>query len=538
MEVHTRIRQDRPGALPNKGKGSIVTQPIAFPEKTQSYSLQSPPSHVEIANYDHTLVDAGVLHIGYGSFIKALLAFILNLCLGTGGDTQWGLRVASIRSNNTIKRLRQADHRVVLVERENNDYKAHLLRSIVDSISGRDEPLRLLSAVASSVTKVITFTVTNKGYYLNADGKLDAAHPDIVHDLSWKIGDAGAPKTILWYLRHGLVLRTAPVTMLSLDNLPENSRILRSALLQFIQLTADEESTSLLAWIEEFCDFRCSVVDRITPEPTDRIRSAIASWLGFDPIDFVATEPIWQLVIESGRFETPDWERVGVKVVDNIAHHGMEKFWVVNVGHQLLVAMGQRLGATYVHEAVAFGEVKAMLNLFYKEMATALGAHVSESYGPQTVRRFENSCLEDTLRRVGARTTSKMSERVLKAVELGLEKTGELFLTPTFTFACYLFNLSNLNDQAEPFTQDDPQQPLLAEFHEHLMAWLRDEYWQHHDLGSLLTWMSELIGDPLLAKLSINESFVSELEWSLRNIDALGTTGAITALLARIESGT
>lgn len=513
-----------------------MTKPSATPTKAP-FSLQTPPAHVETSQYDTSLTGAGVLHIGFGNFAKALLAFILHILLGTGGDTSWGLRVASIRSSKTIDRLRAAGHRFLLVERENADHKASVVQSIVDSISGRDEPGRLLAAVASSVTKVITFTVTNKGYYLNTDGKLDTGHPDIVHDMHWKLGDAGAPKTILWYLRHGLVLRTAPMTLISLDNLPENSRILRSALLQFIELTHDDVSTNLPGWIEQNCDFLCSVVDRITPEPTERVRSHINRWLGFDPIDFVATEPNWQLVVERGRFATPDWEQVGVKVVDDIVRHGQDKFWIVNVGHQLLVAMGQRIGAAYVHEAVAVREVRAMLELFYEEMATVLGAHVSESYGPTTIRRFLNSCLEDTLRRVGARTTSKISERVLKAVQVGLEQTADrrLFLTPTFAFACYLFNLSNVDERGTPFTQDDPQQPLLQEFHEHLMAWVRDEFWQHHDLAGLLGWMSEIVGEPLFATLSTEQRFVDELSWALKKIDELGTTGAITALLQRVE---
>jgi len=515
-----------------------VTQQTAKTEHTPSFSLQSPPAHVEVSNYNPALVEAGILHIGYGGFLKALLAFILDLCLRTGGSTRWGLCVASTRTNQMIERLRHAGHSFVLVERENDARKAWLVRSIVDSISGRDEPGRLLVAIASSVTKVITFTITNKGYYLTADGKLDSSHPDIAHDLSWKMGDAGAPKTVLWYLRHGLVLRTTPVTMISLDNLPENSRILRSALLQFIELTPDHESAGLVEWIKENSDFRCSVVDRITPEPTEKIRAFISEWLGFDPIDFIATEPTWQLVVEDGRFEIPDWERVGVKVVDDIVRHGQDKFWVVNVAHQLTVAMGQRLGAAYVHEAVAVREVRSMLELFYKEMSTVLGAHVSETYGPTTIQRLLNSCLEDTLWRVGARTTSKIAERVLKAVALGLEQTTDrrLFLTPTFAFACYLFNLSNVDEHGVPFAQDDPQQALLQEFHEHLLAWVRDEFWQHHDLASLLGWMSELVGEPLFATLSMEQAFVDELAWALKKIDELGTIGAITALLQRVEA--
>ncbi|MGT0009870.1 hypothetical protein ACVNNF_30620, partial [Pseudomonas aeruginosa] len=151
-----------------------------------------------------------------------------------------GITVASLRSPGTITGLRKQDNLYVLVEREEDTRKAAVLAPIVGSIFAPDAPASLAKLISDKSTKIVTMTITNKGYYLaDAKGNLDLSHHDIVGDLELEISEVEGenkktPRTVYWYLLNGLIQRLAsnePLTIISLDNVPENSKSLKSGLL-------------------------------------------------------------------------------------------------------------------------------------------------------------------------------------------------------------------------------------------------------------------------------------------------------------------
>ena len=126
------------------------------------------------------------------------------------------------------------------------------------------------SSIAGPATRLVTLTVTEKGYCLDGGGRLDLQHADIRHDLD----HPESPRSAIGFLVEGLRLRRArqlpAVPVLSCDNLAGNGRLLAAAARDF----AAQLDPGLAAWIEAEVAFPCTMVDSITPATHARTRAA------------------------------------------------------------------------------------------------------------------------------------------------------------------------------------------------------------------------------------------------------------------------
>lgn len=519
-------------------------------KQQENYGFDNLPPHVAAPGYDQSQVERGIVHIGPGGFWSAHMASYVHDYMARTGDMKWGFVVASLRSAGTVNALRASGHRYVLVERQEKDRWASVMSPVVQSIFAPEDPLILVDAIADGNIKIVSMTVTNKGYYCSdAVGTLDVAHSDIVHDLEFTLEgavDGDAPRTIYWYLKFGLEKRMAEavengtsrtLTVLSLDNVPQNSKSLKTALYQYIKASADD-CDALLSWIDGNVDFLTTLVDRITPEVNAQFRRDMEEYLGFDPGVVVGTEKFRQLVVEQGRFEMPAWQVVGVEVVANIGSYWELKFLGLNAAHQVPAMVGLRLGATYIHEAVLIAEVAWLLEEFHRELGIILGDELMADYGPKIQKRFRDSAPMDTILRVGARGTSKASERIAYAVERALAITdGEQVLkAPTFVFACWLLNLGNTDQFGNSFQQSDAEQPKLVGIYQHVLAWTRSEKRDPRELAHYLRQIGEVVRDERFVTVAGKSAFVAELAWALTELTAGDTKMAINKLRQRVES--
>jgi mannitol-1-phosphate/altronate dehydrogenase len=518
--------------------------------KNVELSFDNLPSHVAEAGYDRGNVTRGIVHVGPGGFWSAHMAHYVHDYMAKSGDLSWGFAVASLRSPGTINALRAADHRFVLIEREEKERQASVLTPVVESIFAPENPMALVDAIADGNTKIVSMTITNKGYYCaDAEGTLDASHHDIVHDLDFNLesrADGDAPRTIHWYLKAGIEKRMVqalesgvarPLTVLSLDNVPQNSKSLKTAFLQYV-VDSTDNSAALIAWVEENVDFLTTLVDRITPEVTAAFRKDMAEYLGFDAGVVIGTEKFRQLVVERGRFQMPHWESVGVEVVENIGSYWELKFLGLNAAHQVPAMVGPRLGATFIHEAVLIPEVGWLLEEFHRELGVILGDDLMAVYGPKIQKRFKDSAPMDTILRVGARGTSKASERIAYAVERALTIThGEKVLkAPTFVFACWLLNLGNTDELGNTFQQSDVEQPKLTGIHQEVLAWTRSEARDPHGLAHHLRQIGEVVRDDRFVTMAAKTGFLAELAWALTELTKGDTRAAINNLRKRVEA--
>ena len=135
-----------------------------------------------------------------------------------------------------------------------------------DSVDVVPWAIKSVQALAMPSLKVVTMTVTEKGYHLvPASGALDQDNSDVRADLE----GASPPRTLLGLLALAMERRrrsgdALPLTLISCDNVPSNGALLRSALVAF----SATRSAPLAKWIEASVAFPCSMVDRIAPAVT------------------------------------------------------------------------------------------------------------------------------------------------------------------------------------------------------------------------------------------------------------------------------
>jgi mannitol-1-phosphate/altronate dehydrogenase len=179
--------------------------------------------------------------------------------------------------------------------------------------------------------------------------------------------------------------------------------------------------------------------------------------------------------------------------------------------------------------------IAALTELFHKDLGVILGEERMAKYGAKIRTRFADSAPMDTLRRVGARGTSKASERILFAVERAhkLSDGKRILKAPTFVAACWLLNLGNTDEFGHHFQQDDVELPKLTEVYQAVLNLTRSAEPQAHELAHILRKTGESVRDNRFVQMAGVDAFVQELLWALTNITKFGTSTAIAFLLAR-----
>lgn len=355
------------------------------------------------AHYDRTARGIGVVHFGIGAFARAHLAWYTDRAMAqSGGD--WMIVGVSLRSAGVAEQLNPQSGLYTLAVKSGAAPSLAVIASVAKVLVAADEPEAVIAALASPTTRIVSFTVTEKGYCRAADGSLDR---DLARDGS-----------IYHWLQQGLAQRRAGgldgITLLSCDNLADNGRQLQRLLREWL-LPIDAD---LADWVESRCTFPCSMVDRIVPATTEADRTLIADQLGLRDEGAISTEPFSQWVIEdafaAGR---PAWDGAGATIVSDVAPYETAKLRMLNGAHSALAYGGLRRGYTYVHEAIADAGLRAqVLQLMVQEaapvIATAPGQDL-DAYAHDLIARFENPALNHRLIQIAMDGSQKIPQRWL-----------------------------------------------------------------------------------------------------------------------------
>ena len=128
------------------------------------------------------------LHLGLGSFHRAHQALYMQF-LHDLGDTSWELAGGNIRPDmGELVEALQAQKGVYMLEtvspKGDRQYKRI---AAIKRVIGWDAELAGLVAVASEPsTRILSFTVTEAGYYLDHLDNLDLSYPDLKTDVEGK----------------------------------------------------------------------------------------------------------------------------------------------------------------------------------------------------------------------------------------------------------------------------------------------------------------------------------------------------------------
>jgi len=349
------------------------------------------------------------LHIGLGSFHRAHQAWYLHRLIAQG-DTRWHIAAGNIRND--------AEHVVAALTAQKGRYMLETvspegertyeeITSIQKLLPWQADLQPLISEGAKPETKVIAFTVTEGGYYLNTSHRLEVENVDLACDLK------GGNKTIYGVITRILEQRMAngagPLTLLNCDNVRHNGERFHDGLVEFLELSGKQP---VIAWLAANATCPNTMVDRITPRPATDLPARIKAQTGVDDNAPVMGETFIQWVVEDNfRDVRPNLEAVGVEMVESVIPYEEAKIRILNASHSCIAWAGTLMGRTFIHESTLTDAIYAMADRYVTEdVIPSLGDNGIDlpTYRDVVLKRFTNPYIEDTNQRVAADGFSKI----------------------------------------------------------------------------------------------------------------------------------
>jgi D-arabinitol 4-dehydrogenase len=413
-----------------------------------------------------------ILHLGLGSFHRAHQAVYLHEFQKTG-DTSWMLMGGNIRPDmaDTIAAL-QAQGGAYTLETISpaGEHRYERITSIQTVVPYDAELSGLVRIGSDADTRIISFTVTEAGYYLDAKYQLDLNFADLGADLA--AVKAGEPVSTIYgaltvILRARMAANAGPVTLLNCDNLRHNGERSRGGLLQFIELAGDH---ALLAWVQANTTSPNAMVDRITPRPTPEVRARVLTTTGVDDPAALMGESFIQWVIEdnfiAGR---PAWEKVGVEMVASVDAYEEAKIRLLNATHSCIAWAGTLVNYLYIHEGTQDAVIRRLAyDYVTDDVIPVLDTPENPcplnlpTYRDVVLDRFSNPAICDTNQRVAMDGFSKLPGFIAPTIRQRLTR-GETIDSVAMLPALFLAYLQRWHAGQIPYTyQDQAMDPKVA----------------------------------------------------------------------------
>ena len=400
------------------------------PVRLSTEALDQLDERVARPTYDRTQVTAGIVHFGVGGFHRSHQAMYIDQLMNRGLAFDWGICGVGLMPPDKAMHdalLAQDGLYTLMVRHGPGQVEPRVIGSIMDHVYAPDDPEAVLEIMASPDIRVVSLTVTEGGYNIDAvTGHFDEENPAVLADI------AGArPTTMFGYVVEALRRRRAagvpPFTVVSCDNLEGNGRVARSSISAFATLLDPE----LADWIGREVKFPNSMVDRITPITTPEDVRELRETFAITDAKPVVCEPFVQWVLEDD-FATgrPPLEDVGVQTTHDVGPYELIKLRLLNASHQALAYSARLCGYTYAHEAAAdpvFAEF--LLGYMDEEARPTLEDAPGidpRHYAQVVVERFANSAIRDTIARLCAFSSDRIPKFVLPVVRANLAHDGEV----------------------------------------------------------------------------------------------------------------
>jgi D-arabinitol 4-dehydrogenase len=358
------------------------------------------------------------LHLGLGAFHRAHQAVYLQR-LHESGDTRWILAGGNIRNDAeaTIAALTVARGAYTLETISfSGEHRYERIQSIRTVVPWSGDLRGLIELGADPNIRIISFTVTESGYYLDGSDRLDVSNAEIAADL--QRARSGAPGSTIYgalvaILRARRAAGAGSVTLLSCDNVRHNGDRFRAGFMEFLDQLKD---ASLGHWIEANISCPNGMVDRITPRPGPDVRERVQAATGVDDGAALMSERCIQWVIEedfiAGR---PAWERVGAQMVESVTPFEEAKIRILNGSHCALAWAGTLAGYTFIDEAAREPFIQKVARDYITDAVIPCLTALTQPYPidlaryrDEVLERFANVAIADRLSRVAMDSFSKL----------------------------------------------------------------------------------------------------------------------------------
>lgn len=361
---------------------------------------------------NRSALKTGILHFGPGAFHRAHQADYVDRLLRD--DPRWGIAGVSMRSAGTVDALRGQDglYTLAILDAEPSfrTIGAH------SAFFGPGEAAAVRRTLADANVRIVSSTVTEKGYCLAGDGILDFAHPDIVHDLD----NPADPRSLVGWLTLGLGDRrsagAAPFTTLCCDNMASNGRKLAAAVRAF----AERLDPELARWIAGEARFPDTMVDSITPATTDALRDRVRAETGWADALPVSREAYAAWVIEDILpADAPDLAAAGAILAADVGAWERAKLRLLNGPHSSIAYLGLLLGHETVAEAMRDPDLAGFVErLMIEDIAPTLEPSPMDlrAYAAEVLGRFRNPAIVHLLSQIAWDGSQKLPYRLLDTI--------------------------------------------------------------------------------------------------------------------------
>ena len=415
-------------------------------------TLGSAASAATRFGYDRDAQAVGIVHFGIGAFHRAHQAWYTDRAMDGGANEEngrdWAITGVSLRSAGVADQLNPQDGLYTVVERSAEGDRMRIVGAVREVIVAPQDPAALAARLAAPETKIVSFTITEKGYCRAPDGSLDFA----------LAGENSIYPILTEAFRVRRAAGTDGLTLLCCDNLANNGEQLHRLMGEYLAAKAPD----LTGWFESECTCPSTMVDRIVPATTADDLAGVEARLGLHDEAAVMTEPFSQWVIED-RFAgpRPAWEKVGAQLVADVEPYETAKLRMLNGAHSALAYLGLERGHEFVHQAVGDPALRPLIErLMRDEAATSIAAAPGQdlnAYAADLLARFANPALNHRLIQIAMDGSQKIPQRWLQTLAIHAAKGQRC---PAILAALGAW-LRHVRGDQRPV--DDPQAPRLAQ---------------------------------------------------------------------------
>lgn len=453
----------------------------------------------------------GIVHLGLGAFFRAFgCLYVADAMRASGGD--WGIVGVSLRSPHTRDALQGQGWAYTSVSLGPDGATPRVIEVLNEVLVAPEDPQRVLEAMCAPAVKIVSLTVTEKGYcHHPATGALNLGHPDIQHDLSHDL-----PVSALGYIVRALQMRRgaglAPFTVLCCDNLPENGHLLQRLVGEFASLVDPE----LAAWIDSNARFPCTMVDRITPATTAADIADLPGLTGYSDAAPVMHEPFAQWAVEDNFVagQRPDLAAAGVELVRDVRAHEHMKLRMLNGTHSALAYTGYLAGHETIAETVADPLFDAYVRALWSEITPTVTPPVGvdlADYAQALRDRYANPNIRHRTWQIAMDGSQKLPQRILGTLE-DILAAGHTAPMLCLAVAAWMRYVGGTDEKGAPIEVKDPLAERLRQ--------LSDAARTPEEMVTALLAVREIFPAELAAKL---QDPVTEAASSLWKVGVRGT---------------
>jgi fructuronate reductase len=435
---------------------------VSSPRLSPATAARAPAS-VAQPHYDRARLRPGIVHLGLGAFFRAHGVLYTEDVLAED-PAPWGIIGVSLQRPDQRDRLAPQGCLYTATECEADAPQTRIVGSVLGVLVAPEDPQAVLAAMAAPETRIVSLTVTEKGYCLDpATGRLDPSHPDIAYDLA----HPGAPRSAVGLITAALARRRdaglAPFTAVCCDNLMANGPLLAGLVQDFAALTDDH----LAQWIARNAAFPATMVDRIVPATTPADIAMVEAVIGLHDAAPVLHERFRQWVIED-RFvdgHRPPWEHAGAELVADVAPYEHMKLRMLNASHSALAYLGYLAGHETIAEAVADPAMAAYLPRLWAEIAPMIPPPPGVSlaaYAEALLARYANPAIRHRTWQIAMDGSQKLPVRLLPTIR---ERLARGLASPCLSLAvaAWLRYAGGADERGAPIDVRDPlAAPLRA----------------------------------------------------------------------------